>query len=314
MEVSGHMAHAGQDDDEGRSEHVANWLGRLENAVLREVTSVETASENVPLSTLGEACQRWQSGRDGGSSLIRGAARVLTGVPHYFQAVFITAYEDKARADPAALACARLLLDQLGPMAECHDPEAWARELGVPGAVFCGRGLVANPEGDTQIEDKLNCGSIDMPLWGVSLSKSIAEGYGTRFLLQIDGPFPAIPAWQHSGIKSEQLELITGGHYTVVDVERSSTERTTAHLRWERPLAPKSHNWKLDAGPLMSAQYWPASRRRQLQSDRYGARHRVRGQSIGEGWILTRSVPVDVTRLPSALPSIGQDAVIGECS
>jgi hypothetical protein len=62
------------------------------------------------MSQVAEACRVWQSGRDGGSSRLRGAARALSGVPHYFRADFITAYGRAARDDPAAMANAAVLL------------------------------------------------------------------------------------------------------------------------------------------------------------------------------------------------------------
>jgi hypothetical protein len=49
---------------------------------------------------LTEACTLWQGGRDVGSSPVRGAARVLSGVRHYFHADFITAYNQQARTTP----------------------------------------------------------------------------------------------------------------------------------------------------------------------------------------------------------------------
>ena len=70
-----------------------------------------------------------------------------------------------------------------------------------------------------------------MPLWGVSLSPDIAAGFGTRFLFELVGDFPAVPAWKHSGIKDEEQELVTGGRYRVLSQEeRDGT--THVRLQW----------------------------------------------------------------------------------
>ena len=61
----------------------------------------------VPDEVLAEACTLWQGGRDVGSSPIRAAARVLSGVDHYFHADFITAYNQQARTTPEVLAAGR---------------------------------------------------------------------------------------------------------------------------------------------------------------------------------------------------------------
>jgi hypothetical protein len=55
------------------------------------------------VSNLGEACELWQGGRDVGSSLVRGAARALTGIDHYFHAQFIAKHTSKARRSRPAL-------------------------------------------------------------------------------------------------------------------------------------------------------------------------------------------------------------------
>ena len=182
---------------------------------------------------LPAACARWQSGQDG-SSLLRGAARVITGVPHYFRAVYIAAYEERAAADPQAMCDARALLCALDA-SERRDAEGWASVLGVPGSASCWRGLKPNPGNDSQIEAQLALRWIDMPLWGVSLSQTVAGGYGARFVFQLDGPFPAVPASQHSGIKQDEQELITGGHYTAKILEPSH-DHTRVSLRWIRVL------------------------------------------------------------------------------
>ncbi|WP_448638651.1 hypothetical protein [Geodermatophilus sp. URMC 63] len=52
----------------------------------------------------------WQGGRDSGSSRLRGAARVLSGVRDYFSAPFIRAQEEAARASVGELQAAVTLL------------------------------------------------------------------------------------------------------------------------------------------------------------------------------------------------------------
>ena len=70
-----------------------------------------------------------------------------------------------------------------------------------------------------------------MPLWGVSLSPEVAAGFGTRFLFELVGDFPAVPAWKHSGIKDFEQELVTGGRYRVLSQEeRDGT--THVRLQW----------------------------------------------------------------------------------
>jgi hypothetical protein len=70
-----------------------------------------------------------------------------------------------------------------------------------------------------------------MPLWGVSLSPEVAAEFGTRFLFELVGDFPAVPAWVHSGIKDHEQELVTGGQYRVLSQqERDGT--THVRLRW----------------------------------------------------------------------------------
>lgn len=96
---------------------------------------------------LGEACALWQGGRDVGSSLIRGAARVLTGVPHYVQASYITAQEEAARDRPDALAAAQALLAGVAA-AESLDADVWARVASLPPTGFAGRELGSEAEKD----------------------------------------------------------------------------------------------------------------------------------------------------------------------
>jgi hypothetical protein len=57
-----------------------------------------------------------------------------------------------------------------------------------------------------------------MPLWGFSLRKDIALGYGTRVLFRIEGPFHGVAAWLVTGEQEEQeeqAEIIASGAYQV---------------------------------------------------------------------------------------------------
>jgi hypothetical protein len=177
---------------------------------------------------LKEACTIWQSGREGGSSLLRGAARSLTGVPHYFHADYIDEYQRRAEADPAMLSHARILLDAVAN-STARTARCWCVHAGAPISEFAGRGLAGQSE-DDQIRAALDGGEIAMPLWGVSLGKQIALGYGRRFLLEITGRFHGVAAWRESGIKADEREIVTGGRYAVEHVEdRDGT--THASLR-----------------------------------------------------------------------------------
>jgi len=75
-----------------------------------------------------------------------------------------------------------------------------------------------------------------MPLWGISLDRAVTENYGTRFLLEICEAFPAVPAWMTSKVKADERELITGGRYEVLSVDRSEAA-THARIRWIAPCA-----------------------------------------------------------------------------
>ncbi|MGI3781922.1 MAG: hypothetical protein ACRYG2_14230 [Janthinobacterium lividum] len=181
-------------------------------------------------SDLGAACAFWQAGRDGGSTLLRGAARVITGVPHYFCAPFIHEKEEEARHTPIALFHGAVLLNEL-ERAPSRTASEWAVETKVADHAFAGRGL-KSAEQDDKIEERLDTGRIDMPLWGLSLDRTVTQTYGERFLLEVVGPFPAIPAWLVSHVKEDEQELVTGGRYAVESVERSEGT-TLARLRWE---------------------------------------------------------------------------------
>lgn len=189
-------------------------------------------------SNLKDACARWQSGRDGGSSLLRAAARVLTGTPHYVEASFIAEHDAAAAADPSSLADAGALLEELAN-ADPRSAEAWCEVADLPSAGFAGRGLKSSHEKDDQIEAKLDAGEIRMPLWGLSLDRAVTTQYGGRFLFEMSGPFPAVAAWKESGIKDDEKELISGGVYRVVDVDRSEHGLTVAKLEWSGPLVPQ---------------------------------------------------------------------------
>lgn len=184
---------------------------------------------------LKEACTIWQSGRDGGSSILRGAARSLTGVPHYFQADFIDEYQRLAEADPAMLSRARILLDAIADSTP-RIPEGWSANAGLPISDFAGRGLAAQPE-DHQVQAAVDGGEITMPLWGVSLDREVALSYGSRFLLEITGPFHGVVASRESGIKANERELITGGRYVVDRVEElaGTTHATLREIGLIRP-------------------------------------------------------------------------------
>jgi len=186
--------------------------------------------------SLAVACAFWQAGRDGGSSLLRAAARVITGVPHYFCDNYIHEYETRARRDPVALAYACTLLNAV-TTSSLFVASHWATRGGLVVQDFAGRGLASNAGNDAQIEQRLDDGVIDMPLWGVTLDREVTQNYGSRFLLEIVEPFPAVPAWLNSKIKSEEQELVTGGHYQVVQVDRSAGH-THARLRWTSPVDP----------------------------------------------------------------------------
>ncbi len=179
-------------------------------------------------SPLALACSRWQSGREGGSSLLRGAARVTTGERHYFRAPFITEYETDAEADPTAIDEAKALLEAIAE-AKARPAEQWCEKLDlVVPEPFTGRGIEAKgPEIDDQITASLARGTITMPLWGISLDRKVAESFGTRFVFEIEGPVRGVPAWRESGVKVDEAELITGGRYEVSTTQDGETTRVT---------------------------------------------------------------------------------------
>jgi hypothetical protein len=122
----------------------------------------------VPDADLRDACTLWQGGQNVGSSPVRGAARVLSGVRHYFRADFITRYDRQARTTPEVLAAGVALLRAVNA-APHRNADAWCAEVGLPIGGFAGRGISSKPAEDPQIEARLRSGQIEMPLWGVSL-------------------------------------------------------------------------------------------------------------------------------------------------
>jgi hypothetical protein len=205
---------------------IAHIEQRIDQGLQRELPC---AQPPVSAADLTEACALWQGGQDVGSSLVRGAARVLTGIEHYFDADFITGQEQAARAKPDALRAAVALLRGVNA-AERLDAIGWNEVAGLSGPAYIGRGIAAKPQ-DDQIVKQLTYGWLTMPLWGVSLSREVAESFGTRFLFEIVGQFPAVPAWLASGIKDDEQELITGGKYRVLKV-REDGETTHVRLQW----------------------------------------------------------------------------------
>ncbi|MGY1690358.1 hypothetical protein [Geodermatophilus sp. SYSU D01105] len=184
----------------------------------------------VSAEDLAAACALWQGGQNVGSSPIRGAARVLTGVRHYFRAEFITGYEEKARASRELLEAGVHLLRAVNA-APHMDANGWNAQVALPFLGFAGRGIKSKPDEDPQIERQLRTGQIEMPLWGVSLDRAVADSFGTRFLFELVGPFPAVPAWVASGVKAFEQELVTGGRYRVLSQEQCG-ETTHVRLRW----------------------------------------------------------------------------------
>lgn len=192
---------------------------------------------------LAAACELWQSGRDTGSSPLRAAARVITGVPHYFDADFIRQFDATASADSRLRHHAAVLLDRLA-RATNHTAAGWSHRLGFASS-WAGRATPGSPHAD-QIRAALATGTLTMPLWGVSLSPDVAATFGDRFTFEITGAFPAIVASDHSGIKQDELELITGGLYEVETVSENPTGGVNAMLRFVRVVHPD----RLDTSPV----------------------------------------------------------------
>lgn len=181
---------------------------------------------------LRDACIAWQGGRDGGSSPIRAAARVLTRTKHYFESDFITRYESEAAADEQTMTRARVLLDELATRPSLTIPQ-WSEQTGVE-TLWVGRGIRSAAQ-DAQIERALGSGTVSMPLWGLSLSRDVAVSFGERFIFELVGSFPAIATWQESDFKHDERELIAGGRYDVIGM--STLEgRTLVQLRFVEPV------------------------------------------------------------------------------
>lgn len=178
---------------------------------------------------LHDACAEWQGGMSGGSSPIRAAARNLTGIKHYFRADFIDTYEEEARKDESTTQRARTLLAALAA-SPLRTSAEWARELNT-GSNWVGRGIKLGIQ-DQQILRSLAAGEITMPLWGASFDRNIARHYGDRFTFILHGPFPAVPAWIYSGIVAEELELICGGRYEIIEPTDLTAEKIEVHLRF----------------------------------------------------------------------------------
>lgn len=206
---------------------VETAIARTDRRIAAQLVG-DLPSQQPPVATadLAVACELWQSGQDVGSSFLRGAARVLTGVPHYFRADFISDQEQAARRSPKALHAGVALLRGVNS-APRRDADGWNAATGLPLRGFAGRGLKSKPQ-DDQILEQLRRGEITMPLWGVSLDPAVAHGFGTRFLLEIVGEFPAVPAWVASGVTDDEQELITGGRYRVVS---QTEDGGTTHVR-----------------------------------------------------------------------------------
>jgi hypothetical protein len=182
---------------------------------------------------LVEVVRRWQSGQDG-SSLLRGAARVITGVPHYFSADFIEEYERRAAQDGRARSQARLLIEEI-TRAETRSDREWHLTQRLPGDAFAGRGIKSKPDHDNQILSSLAQGRLVMPLWGFSLREDVATGYGDRFLFRIEGPFHGIAAWLLTGDQQDQAEIIASGSYEVRP-EDHGDDKTIVALREIGPV------------------------------------------------------------------------------
>jgi hypothetical protein len=192
---------------------------------------------------LSAACRFWQGGRNGGSTPVRAAARMLTGRKHYFEADFIAEVDRDVQRNEAALSAAGVLLGSLNKATHRTAAE-WCSDTGLPPSSFAGRGL--EPKGpfiDDQIKAALRSGFVDMPLWGVSLDREIALSYGSgkkhlppAFMFEIAGAFPAVPAWSNSDHLPEEQELVCGGRYRVIDTVTDDNGTVTARFEYVQPI------------------------------------------------------------------------------
>lgn len=205
--------------------------------------SVGAVRSAVSANDLSDACRMWQGGRNVGSSLLRAAARRVTGVPHYFSAPYIDGYDVEAAGRPDAQAAARILLDSIEqrPWTSIED---LAHEVGWAGEAVAERGIESRAtfEEDEQIARLVTAPGavISMPLWGFSMDRDVARSYGERFVFRLTGPMVGIPAWVHSGIKAEEAEVIASGTYAVEQIiDESGT--TVVELRQIDRIAILDH-------------------------------------------------------------------------
>ena len=129
---------------------------------------------------------------------------------------------------------ARTLLTALASSPK-RNPTCWAAKLRIC-SHWVGRGIKSETQ-DDQIIAALETKQLSMPLWGASLHKKVADGYGTRFIFELHGPLPAIPAWKNSGIKHEERELILGGRYSIINDDKGSECRRIS-LRFLECILP----------------------------------------------------------------------------
>ena len=115
------------------------------------------------------------------------------------------------------------------------DAAGWGHRVAV-NSDWVGRGIVSGKQ-DAQILAALQTGWIAMPLWGASLDRTVAESFGSRFVFELEGYFPAVPAWVYSGIKPEEQELVCGGRYVVASLEEISAEQTLVRLHFDSTIA-----------------------------------------------------------------------------
>ena len=126
---------------------------------------------------------------------------------------------------------------------EARTPAEWHEDVNAGQGAFAGRGIKekCGENEDAQILEALQGGTLTMQLWGVSLSRTVAESFGQRFLFMIDGPFQGVAAWRESGIEAEQEEIITGGTYEVVDMNPADgSAPCVVLLRQVGPIPPLS--------------------------------------------------------------------------
>jgi len=194
---------------------------------------------------LKEAVSVWQASQHD-SSRLRGAARVLTGIPHYFDADYIAGYEQEARVSRVTLDMAHTLMTGISASSP-QTASDWHRQVGLPSPGFAGRGIQRKDKNreDGQIAAALRKGVIAMPLWGFSLDRAVADSYGQGpngpgFMFELDGPFHGIAAWIESGCNEHDREIISSGIYKVMWLEaRDDIWHVGLREEWHlRPTAP----------------------------------------------------------------------------